>query len=82
MDKKVLQSLSAIISKIPKKDLEKNIEKAKNILKTSKKEDIQKLLSNPQMSKILGKDVQNISEQLENINLDEIDIDELKNKLK
>ena len=39
MDKKLLQSLSAIISKIPKKDLEKNLEKAKSVLKNSKKED-------------------------------------------
>ena len=34
MDKKLLQSLSSIISKMPKKDLEKNLEKAKSVLNT------------------------------------------------
>lgn len=82
MDKKLLQNLTSILSKLPKKDLEKNIEKAKNILKTSKKEDIQKLLSNPQISKLLGKDADTLKEQLENINLNEINTDELEKKLK
>lgn len=82
MDKKILQSLSAILSKMPKKDLEKNLEKAKSVLKNSKKEDIQKLLSNPQVSKILGKDAENLKIQLENINLDEINTEELEKKLK
>ena len=54
----------------------------KNILKTSKKEDIEKLLSNPQVEKLLGKDAQNLKSQLENINLSEINIDDLENKLK
>ena len=82
MDKKLLQSLSAIISKMPKKDLEKNIEKAKSVLKNSKKEDIQKLLSNPQISKILGKDTETLKTQLEHINLDEINTEEIEKKLK
>ena len=82
MDKKLLQNLTSIVSKLPKKDLEKNIEKAKSILKTSKKEDLQKLLSNPQISKMLGKDADTLKEQLENINLDELNTDELEKKLK
>ena len=82
MDKKLLQNLSSILSKLPKKDLEKKLEKAKTILKNSKKEDIQKLLSNPQVSKMLGKDSENLQNQLENINLDEINLDELEKKLK
>ena len=73
MDKKLLQNLTSILSKLPKKDLEKNLEKAKTILKNSKKEDIQKLLSNPQVSKMLGKDSENLKNQLENINLDELE---------
>ena len=81
MDKKLLQSLSAIISKIPKKDLEKNLEKAKSVLKNSKKEELEKMLSNPQMAKILGKDVETIKKQLETINLDEINTEELEKKL-
>lgn len=82
MDKKLLQSLSAIISKMPKKDLEKNLEKAKSVLKNSKKEDLEKMLSNPQMAKLLGKDVETLKKQLENINLDEINTEELEKKLK
>jgi len=82
LDKKLLQSLSSILSKMPKKDLEKNLEKAKSVLKNSKKEDLQKLLSNPQMSKLLGKDSLELKNQLENINLDEINLDELEKKLK
>ena len=82
MDKKLLQTLSSILSKMPKKDLEKNIEKAKDILKTSKKEDLQKLLSNPQMSKLLGKDAEVLKEELEKINLDNLNTEELEKKLK
>ena len=82
MDKKILQTLSSFLSKMPKKDLEKNLEKAKNVLKTSKKEDLEKILSNPQISKILGKDTETLKTQLENINLDEINTEELEKKLK
>jgi len=81
MDKKLLKTLSAIISKMPKKDLEKNLEKAKSVLKNSKKEDIEKILSNPQIEKILGNDANNLKTQLKNINLDELNIKDLENKL-
>ena len=82
MDKKILQTLSNIISKMPKKDLEKKLEKAKNVLKNSNKEDIEKILSNPQMVKLLGKDGENLKNQLNNINFNEINIEELEKKLK
>jgi len=82
MDKKILQTLSAIISRMPKKDLEKNLEKAKSVLKNSNKEDIEKMLSNPQMAKLLGKAAEKLKTQLENINLDELNTEELEKKLK
>ena len=82
MDQKLLQSLSAIISRMPKKDLEKNLNQAKTILKNSKKEDIEKMLANPNVSKLIGKDAEKLKAQLENINLDEINTDELEKKLK
>ena len=44
MDEKMVKKLSAVLSKLPKKDLSKNLEKAKNIIKNSNKEDIKKLL--------------------------------------
>ena len=81
MDKKLLQTLSSLVSKMPKKDLEKNIEKAKNVLKNSKKEDLEKLLSNPQISKLLGKDANNLKDSLKNIDLNKLDVDELSKKL-
>lgn len=82
MDKKVLQSLSNLISKMPKKDLEKNLEKAKDILKNSKKEDLKKILSNPQISKILGKDAKDLENKIENIDLTNLDLTDIENKLK
>ena len=51
-------------------------------LKNSKKEDLEKLLSNPQIEKLLGKDAKDLKNQLENINLDELNIDEFEKKLK
>lgn len=81
LDKKLLQTLSSLVSKMPKKDLEKNIEKAKNVLKNSKKEDLEKLLSNPQISKLLGKDANNLKDSLKNIDLNKLDVDELSKKL-
>lgn len=82
MNKNLLQTFSSLISKIPKKDLEKNLEKAKEILKTSKKEDIEKILSNPQVSKLLGKDADNLKTQLKSVNLDELNLNELEKKIK
>jgi len=82
MDKKILQTLSAIISRMPKKDLEKNLEKAKSVLKNSNKKDLEKILSNPQISKLLGKDTEILKTELENINFDELSTDELEKKLK
>lgn len=82
MDKKLLQSLSTLISKMPKKDLEKNLEKAKGILKNSKKEDLKKILSNPQISKMLGKDAKELENKIENIDLTNLDLNDIENKLK
>lgn len=82
MDKKILQTLSTIISKMPKKDLEENLEKAKSVLKNSNKESLEKILSNPQITKLLGKDGESLKTQLKNINFNEINIEELEKKLK
>lgn len=82
MDKKLLQTLSSLVSKLPKKDLEKNLEKAKNVLKNSKKEDLEKILSNPQISKMLGNDADKLKDSLKNIDLEKINIDDLEKKVK
>ena len=81
MNDKLLKTLSTLVSKLPKKDLEANIKKAKDVLKTSNNEELSKLLSNPQVSKLLGKDAENLKEQIKNIDLKNINTDELEQKL-
>jgi len=82
MNEKLIKTLSKIVSKLPKKDLEKNLSKAKEILKNSKKEDISKLLSNPQISKLIGTENENLKEQIKNLDIDNIDINELEKKVR
>ncbi len=82
MNDKLLKTLSTLLSKLPKKDLENNIAKAKDMLKNSNNEDLSKLLSNPQVSKLLGNDAENLKEQLKNIDIKNINPDELEQKLR
>ncbi len=82
MNEKLIKTLSSIVSKLPKKDLEKNLNKAKEILKNSKKEDISKILSNPELSKILGKDKDNLKNQIDEIDFENINIDEIDKKIR
>ena len=82
MNEKLIKTLSKIVSKLPKKDLEKNLSKAKEILKDSKKEDLSKLLSNPQISKLIGNENENLKEQIKNLDIDNIDINELEKKVR
>ena len=81
MNDKLIKTLSSIIKKIPKNELEANLSKAKEILKTSNKEDLEKILSTPQVSKLLGKDAKNLKEQIKDINLESINTDTLEKKL-
>lgn len=82
MDEKMLKKLSAIIAKLPKKDLTKNIEKAKNIIKTSNKEDLKKLLETEQLKNLLGKDTDKLKEILEKTDLTNINTENFEDKLK
>ena len=82
MNEKLIKTLSNIVSRLPKKDLEKNLNKAKEILKNSKKEDISKILSNPELSKILGKDKDNLKNQIDEIDFENINIDEIDKKIR
>ena len=82
MNEKLIKTLSAIVSKLPKKDLEKNLNKAKEILKNSKKEDISKILSNPELSKIIGEDKDKLKSQIDDIDFDNINIDEIDKKIR
>lgn len=82
MNEKLVKTLSAIVSKLPKKDLEKNLNKAKEFLKNSKKEDISKILANPEISKLIGSDKDKLKSQLDDIDFDNINIDELDKKIR
>ena len=82
MNEKLIKTLSSIVSRLPKKDLEKNLNKAKEILKNSKNEDISKLLSNPELSKILGNDTDKLKNQINDIDLENINIDEINKKIR
>lgn len=81
MNEKLAKTLSSILSKMPKKDLEANLAKAKEVLKNSNNDDIVKLLSNPQVAKILGKEKDTLKEEIKNIDLSKLDTTELEKKL-
>lgn len=81
MNEKLIKSLSSLLSKMPKKELEKNISKAKEVLKNSKKEDLSKLISNPQISKFLGEDAENIKKEIEKLDINESTMKEIEKKL-
>ena len=82
MDDKMIKKLSGILSKLPKKDLAKNLDKAKSILKTSNKEDIKKLLETEQIKNILGNDTEKLKELLDKTDLNKLDTNNLGKDLK
>ena len=73
MDEKMFKKLSTILSKIPKKDLTKNLDKAKIILNNSNKEDLRKILETSQIKKLLGNDTEKLKEILEKTDLSKLD---------
>ena len=81
MDEKMLKKLSSIQSKLPKKDLAKNLDKAKGILKNSNKEDIKKLLETEQIKKLLGNDTEKLKEVLEKTDLTKLNTNNLQKEL-
>jgi len=64
MDNNVSRKLAMLLNKIPKKDLEKNLEKAKEILANSNKNDLNNFLNSKPVSDLLGKDKDKIAEAL------------------
>ena len=75
MDNSMSKKLAMLLNKIPKKDLEKNLEKAKEILANSNKEDLQAFLNSKPISDLLGKDKDRVAES---INKNEINLDNVK----
>lgn len=82
MDEKMLKKLSSVLSKLPKKDLAKNLDKAKGILKNSNKEELKKLLETDQIKKLLGNDTEKLKEILEKTDLTKLDTNNLEKELK
>lgn len=74
MDNSISKKLAMLINKIPKKDLEKNLEKAKEILSNSNKDDLNAFLNSKPVSDLLGKDKDKVAEAINknNVNLDNI----------
>ena len=77
MDNGILKKMAMMLSKVPKKDLEKNLEVAKNILANSNKEDLNKLINSKEVENILGKDKEKIHEALKNNEIKPENIDTL-----
>lgn len=67
MDSSLAKKLGFLLSKLPKKDLKKNIEQAKKILEKADKKDLDKLINSEEVSSLLGKDKEKINEAINNI---------------
>lgn len=76
MDNNVSRKLAMLLNKIPKKDLEKNLEKAKEILSNSNKDDLNAFLNSKPVSDLLGKDKEKIADA---INKNGVNLNEIKN---
>ena len=74
MDNNVSKKLAMLLNRIPKKDLEKNLEKAKEILANSNKDDLNNFLNSKPVSDLLGKDKDKITDAINNngVNLNEL----------
>lgn len=81
MDNNILKKLSSIVSKMPKKDLEKNLNKAKDLIKNSNKEEIKELLETEQVKKMLGNDTEKLKEILDKTDISRINTEALEQDL-
>ena len=74
MNNNLSKKLALLLNKVPKKDLDKNLEKAKEILSNCNKEDLNKFLNSKHISDLLGKDKDSVSNALKNneINLNNL----------
>ena len=64
MDNGMSKKLAMLLNKIPKKDLDKNLEKAKEILSKSNKDDLNAFLNSKPVSDLLGKDKEKIADAI------------------
>lgn len=75
MDNNISKKFAMLLNKMPKKDLEKNIAKAKEILSKSNKDDLNNFLNSKPVSDLLGKDKNKIVDAINNngVNLNELE---------
>jgi len=64
MDNGMTKKLALLLNKIPKQELDKNLQKAKEILANSNKEDINNFLNSKPVSDLLGKDKDKVKEAI------------------
>ena len=76
MDNGISKKLAMLLSKIPKKDLEKNLERAKEILSNSNKEDLNNFLNSKPVSDLLGNNKEKIADA---INKNGVNLNDIKN---
>lgn len=76
MDNGMTKKLAMLLNRIPKQELDKNLQKAKEILANSNKEDINNFLNSKPVSDLLGKNKEKVKEA---INKNEINLNNLKN---
>ncbi len=77
MDNNIMKKLNEMLSKMPKKDLEAKLNQAKDLLKNSNKEDLQKLINSKEVIKILGKDTDKLKNAIDNDEIKSSDVDSL-----
>ena len=80
MDNNLMKKLNDMLLKMPKKDLEAKLTQAKELLKNSNKEDLQKLINSKQVSNMLGSDKEKLQDALNNGDINIKDVDNLLKK--
>ena len=79
MDNGLMKKMAMMLSKVPKKDLEKNLEVAKKILANSNKDDLNKLINSKEVVSIVGKDKEKIQEALKNTTINVENLNDINN---
>jgi len=77
MNEKMIKNLSAMLSKMPKKELNESIVKAKEILKSKDKDALKKMLDNEKIAKIVGQDTTKLKNAIDKINFEKINTQEI-----
>ena len=75
MDNNISKKLALLLNKLPKKDLDKNLLKAKEILSSCNKDDLNNFLNSKPVSDMLGKDKEQI---INAVNQNDINLNDLK----